>query len=144
MSSLALFFRIVYRTFYALFHVLLIALLLVSPADIINQARLRSNLYPILIVSICYVLSILFVVFVYFTRLYVTQSVLKSIPKSWIPIEKGDVGKNIRKMIVAGLRRSAAIAFASRPHAAPPPSLLPPGRRRVGDHQPPGQEGGVG
>ena len=140
MSSLALFFRIVYRTFYALFHVLLIALLLVSPSDIINQARLRSNLYPILIVSICYVLSILFVVFVYFTRLYVTQSVLKSIPKSWIPIEKGDVGKNIRKMIVAGLSRSAAIAFASRPHAAPPPSLLPPGSSSVENNQQPGQK----
>ena len=120
MSSLVLFFRIVYRIFYTLLHVLLIALLLVTPGDIINQARLRGNLYPILIVGIAYVLTITFVVFVYFTRLYINQTVLKSIPKSWVPIEKGDVSHHVRKMIVASLSRSAAIAFASRPRIARP------------------------
>ena len=120
MSSLVLFFRIIYRIFYTLLHVLLIALLLVTPGDIINQSRLRGNLYPILIVGIAYVLTITFVVFVYFTRLYLNQTVLKSIPKSWIPIEKGDVSHHVRKMIVASLSRSAAIAFTSRPRIAPP------------------------
>jgi hypothetical protein len=41
--------------------------------------------------------------------------VLSAIPKTWIPVEKGDVNKKVRKMIVASLSRSAAIAWDSRP-----------------------------
>ncbi len=142
MPSLALFFRVIYRTFYGFLHVLLIALLVVSPADIINQARVRGNLYPILIVAICYVFSILFVIFVYCTRLYVNQSVLRSIPKPWIPVEKGDVRKNVRKIIAASLSRSATIAFASRPHIAPPPmpgSMGGQAEQKPDEHDEPGR-----
>ncbi|OAA57455.1 sucrase/ferredoxin domain-containing protein [Niveomyces insectorum RCEF 264] len=118
-SSLSLFFRIVYGIFYSFLHLLLLALLLVTPGDIINQARTRHNIYPILIVAACYVASILIVIFVYFARLYINRSVLNAIPKSWVPVEKGDVRAPVRKMIAAGLSRSAAIAFVSRPRILP-------------------------
>ena len=35
--------------------------------------------------------------------------------KSYIPVEKGEVGRSVRKMIVAQLERSAMIAWESRP-----------------------------
>jgi hypothetical protein len=120
MHTLGLFFRVVYRFFYILLHLLLVALLLVSPGDISNQARLRDNYVPILIVGLGYVLTVLLVLFVYITRLIINKNGLKAIPKSWMPIDKGDVSKRVRKMIVANLSRSAAIAFSSRPRLVEP------------------------
>ncbi|KAF3766507.1 hypothetical protein M406DRAFT_322409 [Cryphonectria parasitica EP155] len=43
------------------------------------------------------------------------RTTLANIPKHYIPIEKGEVRKSVRKMIVAGLSRSAAIAYESKP-----------------------------
>ncbi|KAL5615146.1 hypothetical protein BROUX41_005203 [Berkeleyomyces rouxiae] len=53
--------------------------------------------------------------FVYVTRLYINKTALSAIPKSWLPIQKGDVKLPVWKMINSYLSRSAAIAFASRP-----------------------------
>ena len=118
-SSFRLFFRIVYASIYTFLHILVVALLLVTPGDIINQSRHRHDIVPIIIVSVAYVAAILIVVFVFFLRLFLNRAVLNSIPKSWIPIEKGDVRTHVRKMITAGLSRSAAIAFVSRPRIVP-------------------------
>ncbi|CAK7223621.1 hypothetical protein SBRCBS47491_005272 [Sporothrix bragantina] len=118
-SSAAVFFRIIYATVYLFLHVLLLALLLVTPGDIINQSRDRHDVVSILIVAACYVFAIIVVLFVFFLRLFLKRAVLNSIPKSWIPIEKGDVNKPVRSMISAGLSRSAAIAFVSRPRIVP-------------------------
>ncbi|EPE07550.1 sucrase ferredoxin domain-containing protein [Ophiostoma piceae UAMH 11346] len=114
-SSLRLFFRVVYASIYTFLHILVVALLLVTPGDIINQSRQRHDIVPIIIVSVAYVAAIITVAFVFFLRLFLNRAVLNSIPKSWIPIGKGDVRKHVRKMIAAGLSRSAAIAFVSRP-----------------------------
>ncbi|CAK7233472.1 hypothetical protein SEUCBS140593_008614 [Sporothrix eucalyptigena] len=118
-SSAQVFFRIIYATVYLFLHVLLLALLLVTPGDIINQSRYRHDVVSILIVAACYIFAILVVTFVFFLRLFLKRAVLNSIPKSWIPIEKGDVSKPVRSMISAGLSRSAAIAFVSRPRVVP-------------------------
>ncbi len=118
-SSTRIFFRVVYRTFYFFLHLLLLALLLVSPGDIINQSRQRHDIVSILIVSASYVASVLITVFVFFLRIYMHRGVLNSIPRSWVPVEKGDVRSQVRKMISAGLSRSAAIAFVSRPRIVP-------------------------
>ncbi|KAL2891350.1 hypothetical protein HOO65_010708 [Ceratocystis lukuohia] len=53
--------------------------------------------------------------FVYLTRLYINKTALSAIPKSWLPIQKGDVRLPVWKMINSYLSRSAAISFASRP-----------------------------
>ncbi|EFX06214.1 thermatolerance membrane protein [Grosmannia clavigera kw1407] len=118
--SLALFFRVVYGSSYTFLHLLLLALLMVSPGDIINQSRLRHNVYPIFIVSICYLSAVFIAGFVYMGRLYINRSVLNSIPKAWVPIEKGDVNKRVREMIATGLSVSAAVAFHAQPRVLPP------------------------
>ncbi|KIH89195.1 thermatolerance membrane protein [Sporothrix brasiliensis 5110] len=118
-NSAEIFFRVLYATVYTLLHVLLLALLLVTPGDLINQSRYRHDVVSILIVAGAYIFGILVIAIVFFLRLFLKRAVLNSIPKSWVPIEKGDVSKPVRSMISAGLSRSAAVAFMSRPRVVP-------------------------
>ncbi|KAK3304631.1 uncharacterized protein B0T15DRAFT_249104 [Chaetomium strumarium] len=115
MSAASLLFSIVYNFLYYFLYLILFAFIVVTPIDVILQAvRSRRN-YDILVITVCYVATILVVAFIYATRLYISRSVLASIPKQWIPIEKGDVPRDVRRMIVEGLGRSAAIAYEARP-----------------------------
>ena len=115
--STSLVARIVYRSVYTFLCFILLVLILVTPGDAIRQA-LPKQAYHIVIISAGYVGTVLVVGFIYAVRLYVNRSILSSIPKTWIPIEKGDVNKKVRKMIATGLSRSAAIAFEARPRDA--------------------------
>ncbi|KAK0634504.1 hypothetical protein B0T17DRAFT_611503 [Bombardia bombarda] len=111
-------FRILYNLIYYLLYLVLLAFLLVTPGDLLRQAVERRQSYNILVISITYLVTILLVAFIYATRLYLGRSVLASIPKQSIPIvDKGDVRADVREMIVAGLSRSAAIAFEARPRS---------------------------
>jgi hypothetical protein len=109
------FFRLVYRFLYLLLNLLLMTLLVAAPGDMIRQALNSGQSYLILVIAICYFLTIAVVAFVYAMRLYISRSVLASIPKSWIPIGKGDVSEDVRDVIVESLSRSAAIAYHARP-----------------------------
>ncbi|RKU46967.1 hypothetical protein DL546_006631 [Coniochaeta pulveracea] len=120
MSAAAKLFHAAYVTLYVLVYIVLIALVISVPADIIRQSIRENVTFNILVVAVCCVATVLTVAFIYATRLYISRSVIASIPKPWIPIEKGDMKKHVRKMIVAGLSRSAAIAYAARPRVAPP------------------------
>ncbi|KAG7294386.1 hypothetical protein NEMBOFW57_004457 [Staphylotrichum longicolle] len=115
MSAASLFFLIVYNFFYYFLYLVLFAFLVVTPIDLIQQGVQRRRNYDILVIIVCYVATILIVAFIYASRLYISRSVLASIPKSWVPIEKGDVPPDVRQMIVEGLSRSAAIAYEARP-----------------------------
>lgn len=119
MSAASKAFQVAYITVYVFVYLVLVALLISVPADIIRQSVIQNVTFNILVIAICCVVVVLVVAFIYATRLYINRSVLASIPKPWIPIEKGDVKKHVRKMIVAGLSRSAAIAYAARPRVAP-------------------------
>lgn len=119
MSAASLLFRIVYNSSYYLLYLILFASLVVTPIDLIQQAGLSRRSYDILVIALSYVVTILVVAFIYATRLYINRSVLASIPKSWIPIEKGDVPRDVRQMIVESLGRSAAIAYDARPRVPP-------------------------
>ncbi|KAI0025067.1 sucrase/ferredoxin domain-containing protein [Xylariomycetidae sp. FL0641] len=113
--------RIVYTSIYVVLCSVLTALLLVVPGDFINQVlHTTHQLINLIIVAIVYVLALLIVLFVYFLRLYITRSNIAAIPKAYVPIEKGDVGKEVRAMIVHGLARSAAIAWEARPKVVRP------------------------
>ncbi|KAI1442416.1 hypothetical protein F5Y02DRAFT_259600 [Annulohypoxylon stygium] len=115
-------FRIVYNSIYFLLCCLLAALLLVVPGDFVRQVLLASNQYINLIVlAIVFVITVLIILFVYALRLYVTRTVLASIPKTRIPTEKGDIPKEVRKMIATDLSRSAAIAWGAYPKVIAPP-----------------------
>ncbi len=107
--------RILYRSVYILFYLILIGLLLITPGDIIQRSIRNHQRYNILVLALVYAATVLIIAFVYATRLYVNKTALAAIPKSWVPIDKGDVKERVYKMICAGLNRSAAITFLSRP-----------------------------
>lgn len=107
--------RILYRSVYILFYLILIGLLLITPGDIIQRSIRNHQRYNILSLALLYAATILIIAFVYATRLYVNTTALSAIPKAWVPIDKGDVRERVYKMICAGLNRSAAITFLSRP-----------------------------
>ncbi|KAI0384648.1 hypothetical protein F5Y04DRAFT_218426 [Hypomontagnella monticulosa] len=123
MANTNLVSRIAYTSAYVFLCLILAVLLLVVPGDFVRQVLGGSNQYINLIVTaIVFVLTVLIVLFVYALRLYVTRTVLASIPKTWIPVEKGDVTKEVRKMIAGDLGRSAAIAWAAHPKVPSPES----------------------
>ncbi|KAK7976971.1 hypothetical protein PG988_004461 [Apiospora saccharicola] len=114
-------FRIFYNSLYFLFQLILVALLLAVPGDIIRQAYLYTFQYSnIIIISGVYLVSVIIVLFVYFLRLYITRTVLAAIPRNTIPIGKGDVKKQVRQMIAKEVGRSAAIAWEARPKVTGP------------------------
>ncbi|KAF4955082.1 hypothetical protein FGADI_4827 [Fusarium gaditjirri] len=106
---------IVYRTLYLLLYVCLLGLLIATPADAIHRSFQNRQLYNIWIVIAAYVLAIVIISFVFITRLYINKTDLGSIPKGWVPIEKGDLRSAVYKVIALGLGRSASIAYESRP-----------------------------
>jgi hypothetical protein len=107
--------RIFYSIFFTILNLVLLVLILITPSDAIHQALNNNQLYNVFVIAGCYVLTLLLAILIYASRLYTTRSVLAAIPKTWIPVEKGDVGKRVRKMIADSLARSALIAWDARP-----------------------------
>ncbi|MCJ1317575.1 hypothetical protein MMC15_002900 [Xylographa vitiligo] len=109
------FFRIFYNTTFSILFLILVVLILVSPGDGIYQAQHSDRVGQALTIGGVYILSSLIILLIYSTRLYTTRTHLANIPRSWIPIKKGDVGRSVRHMIVKGLQRSASIAYDAHP-----------------------------
>ena len=109
------FFYFLYRSAYFLLFVVLLALLLITPADAIIRSYNNGQKYNIIILAVIYIATVLIVVFVYALRLFLNKSVLAAIPKSWVPVDKPDLKRHVYEMISAGLSKSAAIAYWSRP-----------------------------
>jgi hypothetical protein len=108
-------YRIFYSTFFTVLNIVLLGLILITPGDAIHQALTNSQLYNVFVVAGCYFLTFILAILIYASRLYTTRSVLAAIPKTWVPVEKGDVGERVRKMIADSLARSALIAWDARP-----------------------------
>ncbi|SPO03952.1 related to thermatolerance membrane protein Dlt1 [Cephalotrichum gorgonifer] len=108
-------FRFIYNAVYTFFYILLVALVVITPADVIYRASENGQQWNIWIVIAAYVITLLVVAFVYATRLYINKTALAAIPKQWIPIEKGDVHPAVYRLVQSGLDRSAAIAHEARP-----------------------------
>lgn len=115
-------FNAFYNSFYTLACIVLFGLLLITPADTIRQALSNNQLYNVFVIAGAFVLTLILVILIVAQRLYTNKSVLKAIPKTWVPVEKGDVNKKVRKMIVASLVRSAIIAWEARPRIHEPPT----------------------
>ena len=113
-------FRVLYASIYFILYILLLGLLLITHGDAIKRSIRNRQTYNIWLLIICYVATIVVVCFIYFVRLYINKRVLAGIPKAWPPIDIGDVNKLVHKMIVAGLDRSAAIAYEARPRVEEP------------------------
>ena len=108
-------FRIFYSTTFTVLSVILAALLLITPADAIRQALVNGHLYYVPIIAGVYFLTLVLAILIYASRLYTNRVVLAGIPKAWIPIEKGDVGTAVHRLILENLARSTAIAWDAKP-----------------------------
>ncbi|KAL6232574.1 hypothetical protein BDW75DRAFT_18480 [Aspergillus navahoensis] len=102
-------------TVFIFLSILLLCLILLTPADAIYQCYVTHRLTNIFIITGGYLVTFLLAVLIYATRIYTNRSVLGGIPKAWIPVEKEDVGKSVRRLVVEGLGRSALIARGARP-----------------------------
>ncbi|MCJ1290984.1 hypothetical protein MMC34_002526 [Xylographa carneopallida] len=109
------FFRIFYNTTFSILFLVLVVLILVSPGDGIYQAQHSDRVGQALTIGGVYILSSLIILLIYSTRLYTTRTHLANIPRSWIPIKKGDLRRSVRHMIIKGLQRSAFIAYDAHP-----------------------------
>lgn len=109
------FFRIFYSTTYTTVYIICLCLLAITPVSMIWVAIENSAYqYTIMVGGTC-ILTALIAIFIFSSRLYTNRSVLVGVGKAYIPVEDGEIGKNIRKMIVNQFERSALIAWESRP-----------------------------
>jgi hypothetical protein len=108
-------FRIYYSTLFTFLSIVLLVLLLITPIDLISQALSNHQLYNVFVIAGGYLLTLLLALIIYASRLYTHRTAIAGIPKTWIPVEKGDVRNSVRKMIVESLSRSAVIAWNARP-----------------------------
>lgn len=107
--------RALQYTVFVVLAVILFCLVLLTPSDAIYQCYVTQRLTNIFIITGGYVVTFLLTALIYATRIYTNRTVLSGIPKAWIPIEKEDVGKSVRRLVVEGLARSAIIAYQARP-----------------------------
>ncbi|KAK3623328.1 hypothetical protein LTR22_024439 [Elasticomyces elasticus] len=109
------FFRIFYSTTYTLLYIFTLCMIAITPTTLIYTAiEARAFQYLFMIGGVYFLLAII-TIFIYSSRLYTNRTVLAAVGKAYLPIEDGEVGKSIRKMIVKQLERSAIVAWESRP-----------------------------
>jgi hypothetical protein len=109
------FFKIWYSSAFIILFTATFVLTLISPADLIYQAARNQNIANVISVSTVYFVASLFCFFIWASRIYTNRSVLRDIPKQYIPIDAGEVPRKVRRLIEKGWRRSALIAWDSRP-----------------------------
>ena len=109
------FFRIFYSTTYTFLYALTLGILAITPANIIWTASDSSAYQYIFMIGGVYVLTASTVLFIYTSRIYTNRTVLAAVGKAYVPIEEGEVGRSVRKMIVRQLERSAMVAWEGRP-----------------------------
>lgn len=93
----------------------LFCLILLTPADAIYQCYETNRLTNIFFITGAYVMTFLLAVLIYATRIYTNRSTLARIPKAWIPVEKEDVNRSVRRLVMEGLARSAVISYQAHP-----------------------------
>ncbi|PWY93372.1 hypothetical protein BO94DRAFT_563804 [Aspergillus sclerotioniger CBS 115572] len=107
--------RVLNLTVFTLFSVVLFFCIVLTPADAIYQCYVTQRLTNIFIITGGYVVTFILAALIYTTRIYTNRTVLSGIPKAWIPVEKQDVGKSVRRLVKEGLAHSAIIAYQARP-----------------------------
>ncbi len=117
-SAREILFRIFYSTSFTIVFLLLVSFCAVTPADKIYQSYKRNRLIDIFIITGAYVLTALIALFLYASRLYTNRSILRDIPKTYLPIEKEDLpGKRVYRLIEECLARSAVVAYHAKPRS---------------------------
>ncbi|KAH7083307.1 hypothetical protein BKA63DRAFT_403916 [Paraphoma chrysanthemicola] len=108
-------FRIWYSTTYTALLLLLLLILAISPADTAYQSVKTNELQKLFVIGGVYFFTFFIVLLIYSTRIYTNRTVLAAIPKAYVPVEEGEVWKGVRRMVAKQLRRSAIVAWDSRP-----------------------------
>ncbi len=128
MMKLPKLFTVFYNAFYYILYLSLIGLIAVPAIDLTVQARKRGNSGPrvanYLVIPAGYGATAFCAIVLYLIRLGTNRRNLNAIPKTWIPVEKDDVKKKVRKMIVKSLSRSAVVAWDSRPRIPDRPAIV--------------------
>lgn len=109
------FFRIFYSTTFTILTLLLTGLLLVTPSEQVWRSFRNKQIFNIFFIIGSHLLTLIIAIFIYAGRLFANRKALAAIPKSWSPIEKGDVEKPVRRIVGEHLKRSALIAFEAHP-----------------------------
>lgn len=109
------FFRIFYSTTYTTLYIITIAILAITPASLIWTTIQHRTWQYIIMIGGTYILVIVVALFIYSSRLYTNRTVLAGVGKSYVPVEEGEVGKSVRKVVVKQLERSAIVAWEGRP-----------------------------
>lgn len=109
------FFRIFYSTTYTTLFFLTLVMLAITPASMLYTAISSNAFQYVFMIGGVYVLTAIIAIFIYSSRLYTNRSVLADVGKAYIPVEKGEVIKKVRKLIQSQLERSAIVAWESRP-----------------------------
>ncbi|KAJ9617982.1 hypothetical protein H2204_013274 [Knufia peltigerae] len=111
-------FRIFYSTSFTVVFLLLTVVICVTPADALYESYKRNRLLDIFLMAGDYVVTALIASLIYASRIYTNRSILKDIPKTFMPIEKEDLpGRRVHKLIQNCLERSAVIAYHARPRS---------------------------
>lgn len=111
-------FRIFYSTSFTIVFLLLVCFICVTPADAIYESYKRRRTLDIFLMTGDYVVTALIAILIYASRLYTNRSVLKDIPKSFMPIEKEELPeRRVHKLIQECLAKSAVIAYQARPRS---------------------------
>ncbi|KAJ5183670.1 hypothetical protein N7492_001286 [Penicillium capsulatum] len=107
--------RFLNSSFFFILALILFCLILLTPADAIYQCYTTNRLTNVYFITGAYVLLFFLTILIYATRIYTNRSTLAGIPKAWIPVEKEDVNKSVRRLVMEGLTRSAIVAYQARP-----------------------------
>lgn len=107
--------RFLNTTGFFFFALILFCLVILTPADAIYQCYETGRLTNVFFIIGAYVITFIIAALIYATRIYTNRSALTGIPKAWIPVEKEDVSKSVRRLVKEGLARSAIIAYQARP-----------------------------
>jgi len=108
-------FTVFYSTTFSITVILLVALLLLLPADHIYQALHKQQLYYAFLIAAAHLLTLIIAAFIWAGRLYKSRSTLAAVPRSWNPLEKGDAPRSVGRLVREGLERSAGVGWEGRP-----------------------------
>jgi hypothetical protein len=112
------FFRIFYSTTYTTLFLITLVVLAITPGTLLWTSIASEAFQYVFMIGGTYVLTALIAIFIYSSRLYTNRSVLAGVGKAYIPVEDGEVGRNVRKMVTSQLERSAVVGWESRPRDA--------------------------
>ncbi|KAI1613179.1 hypothetical protein EDD36DRAFT_256960 [Exophiala viscosa] len=111
-------FRIFYSTSFTIVFLLLIIFICVTPADALYESYKRHRLRDLFLITGDYVVTALIASLIYASRIYTNRTVLKDIPKTFMPIQKEDLpGRRVHRLIQECMERSAVIAYQARPRS---------------------------